>query len=103
MTRHPPRAICHGVYGSFIIRTRACVFPFIYLRAQKQISDGRLCAANNIKIFIARRLIEWAMAVRDAFAPSARLVGGTQVPPGSPDECVGTTYAHLMPVLTTVQ
>lgn len=42
-------------------------------------------AENNIKIFIARRLIEWAMAVLDAFARSTRLVGGTQVPPGSPE------------------
>jgi len=90
--------LCHSVYGSFII----CAYAFSHLsistkKRRFQMGDY---AANNIKIFIARRLIESngqrlfeTLLPEVPWLPRGRHAGAS----GFSQECVGTIYAHLMP------
>lgn len=97
---HLLRAICHST---------VCIRKLHYLRARTfshlSISEKRRFqmgdyAANNIKIFIARRLIEsneqrlsGTLLPEVPWLPRGRHAGAS----GFSRECVGTTYAHLMP------
>lgn len=100
---HLLRAICHSVYGSVIIlraRARACTFSHLSISAEKRRFQMGDYAANNIKIFIARQLIESngqrlsrTLLPEVPWLPRGRHAGAS----GFSWECVGTTYAHLMP------
>jgi len=85
------------------LRSRARAFPFIHLGVGKRRFQMADYTTNNIKIFIARRLIEsnGPSGVLLPRVPSRALSRGRHAgASGFCRECVGSTYAlsaHLIP------
>jgi len=97
---YEPSAVMHAEAS---LRSRTRAFLFIYLRVGKRRFQMADYTTNNIKIFIARRLIEsnGPSGTLLPRVPSRALSRGRHAgASGFCRECVGSTYAlsaHLIP------